>query len=52
MTSWDYFVGFEREPEDLDAFLEDQGYDLTTIEQNSPDKDYESRKRGLVDLFF
>ena len=53
MTSWDYYVGFEREPEGLEAFLKSQGYDPTPIEtDNDSDRNYESGEGGLVDLFY
>lgn len=52
MESYEYFVGFEREPKDLDTFLENQGYDLTTNGQDNSVRNYEHREGGLVDLFY
>ena len=55
MTSWDYFVGFEREPVDLDAFLEGQGYDKIPNEGNNPNRshrNFESREGGLIEITF
>jgi len=52
MTSWEYFVGFEREPKDLDAFLDRQGYERIPNKQGNSIRDYESRVGGLVELFF
>ena len=49
MTSWDYFVGFEREPEDLDAFLKNQGYDLFDTDQDNV-RNYVSMGGELADL--
>jgi len=51
MTSYDYFVGFEREPIDLDAFLKNQGYNLDVDTQDNSTRNYTSRD-GLVDLFY
>ncbi len=52
MASWDYFVGFEKKPRDLDGFLDRQGYDRVPSEGNSSDRNFESREGGLVELFF
>ena len=52
MTSWDYFIGFEREPTDLDEFLDKKGYDKTSENPQTHDKDYEPRRGGLVDIMF
>ena len=52
MTSWDYFVGFEREPRNLDGFLDGQGYDKIPNEAGNSDRNYESKEGGLVELFF
>ena len=51
MTSWDYFVGFVRLPEDLDSFLAGEGYDNVSSD-DLPDTDYESREGGLVEISF
>lgn len=52
MTSWDYFVGFEREPRDLDNFLEAHGYNRVLNKEDNSVKNYYSRKGGLIDLFY
>ncbi|MBI2629329.1 hypothetical protein HYW74_04565 [Candidatus Pacearchaeota archaeon] len=52
MTSWDYFVGFEREPKNLDDFLNVQGYDRIPVEGDNTNRNYESREGGSVDLFY
>ena len=52
MPSRDYDVGFEKEPEGLDAFLDKQGYDLIPPEGKEANRDYESREGGLVGLFY
>lgn len=52
MTSSDYFIGFEREPEDLDAFLKTQGCVPTPNNSGDSLKTYESIEGGLVDLFY
>jgi hypothetical protein len=50
MSSWDYYIGFETEPEGLDDFLNEQGYDLVYNQKGN--KNYESREGGLVELFY
>jgi len=52
MASFDYFVGFEREPEGLEEFLKEQGYDPTQNGEDKSVKNFESRDGGLVDIFY
>jgi len=52
MTSWDYYVGFEREPVGLKDFLKDQGYDPHSDVQDGDVNGFESREGGLVDIFY
>jgi hypothetical protein len=53
MIMWDYFVGFAREPEGLEEFLDKQGYDRISVEEGgSSDGSYESRKGNLVNIFY
>lgn len=52
MTLWDYFVGFEREPEGLEAFLYRQGYDqMSTDDGGETYFYYQPRKGRLVNIF-
>jgi hypothetical protein len=52
MTSWDYYVGFVKEPKNLDGFLNKQGYERNHNEKDDSYKNYESKEGGLVDLFY
>lgn len=52
MVSWDYFVGFEREPEGLNSFLDKQGYDRIPDDLNDGSRLYESKAGDLVDLCY
>ncbi len=52
MGSFDYFVGFEKEPENLDEFLNGCGYDRIPEEIEGTDRNYEPREGGLVELTY
>jgi len=52
MTSWDHYIGFEREPIDLDEFLNSCGYDKTSKNNDTNKKDYGYRGRRLIDICY
>ena len=52
MASWDYFVGFERAPKDLDKFLDSQGYARIPGGPDSPERFFESKEGELVELIY
>src|SRR3989344_2281124 len=52
MVSWDYYVGFEREPEGLEAFLKSKGYQFFPVKRDTSIKSYESEDETIDVTFF
>lgn len=51
MTSWEYFIGFEREPANLEAFLNSQGLGRVYRDPQTGAEEYESRQEP-ISLFY